>query len=133
MVESGSVRLAVECHSAVLAALDEGHVGDARRLIADALDAAISAFGPDSPDLANVVLTCATVEEAAGNFTAAQTLAERAAGVAAPLVNDDDTELMALWVDIEIACARILSTLGHFEPAEHRLAAALVAARPRWP
>ena len=40
-------------------------------------------FGPDSPDLANVVLTSSIVEEEAGNFAAAQELTERAAALAA--------------------------------------------------
>jgi tetratricopeptide (TPR) repeat protein len=103
-------------------------VDDALRLAGDAIDAAAAAFGPDSPDLATVVLTCAVAHEEAGDFAAAQVLAERAAGVAAPLADTHDGALTSLWVDIEVACARLLSTLGAFELAESRLAAALVVA-----
>jgi tetratricopeptide (TPR) repeat protein len=128
MDESGPVRLAVAKHDAALEALDGGRMVDARLLAAMAVDAATVAFGPDSPDLANVVLTYADIEEAAGNFTAARAMAERAATIAAPLADTEDVELMPLWVDIEIACARICSTQGDFERADARLAAALIVA-----
>ena len=93
-----------------------------------AIDAATVAFGPDSPDLANVVLTHAEVEERAGNFSTARALAECAAAIAAPMVDSDDPELMSLWVDIEVACARMVCTQGCFDQAETRLAAALATA-----
>ena len=66
--------------------------------------------------------------EEAGDFTAAQLLAERAAGLAAPLADTEDDGLMSLWVDIEVVCARLLATLGAFGSAEARLAAALAVA-----
>jgi tetratricopeptide (TPR) repeat protein len=75
------------------------------------------------------MLTCAIAHEEAGDFAVAQVLADRAAGVAASLVGTDDVELMSLWVDIEVVRARLFSTLGAFELAEARLAAALVVAR----
>ena len=112
-------------HDAALSALREGHLDDARRLSIEAVDATQAAFGPDSADLANVLLTAATAEEAAGEFRAALTLAERAALVAAPLVETDEADLMSLWVDIEVACGNLLATLGEFDRAETRLAATL--------
>jgi tetratricopeptide (TPR) repeat protein len=128
IADSELVRLAVVRHDAALAALRDGRVGEAQRLAADAIDAATAAFGRDSPDLANVMVTCALAHEEAGDFTAAQVLAERAAGVAAPLVDTEDDALVSLWVDIEVVCARLLSTLGAFALAEARLAAALAVA-----
>jgi tetratricopeptide (TPR) repeat protein len=122
------VRLAVVRHDAALAALRDGRVDDAQRLASHAIDAATMAFGPESPDLANVVLTCAIAHEEAGDFTAAKVEAERAATVAAPLADTDDDGLMSLWVEIEVVCARLLSTLGAFDLAEARLAAALAVA-----
>jgi tetratricopeptide (TPR) repeat protein len=72
----------------------------------------------------------AIAHEAAADFAAAQVLAERAASVAAPLADTLDVALMSLWVGIEVVCARLLSTLGAFDLAEARLAAALgVASR----
>ena len=128
MVESGPATLAIARHDAALEALDAGRVDDARRLAAIAVDAATAAFGPDSPDLANVLLTCVDAAEFAGDFTAAQALAERAATVASPLAATDDTQLMALWVDIEIAHARICLAQGDFDQAEARLTDALSVA-----
>ena len=77
MVDSGPAGLAIARHNAALKALDAGRVHDARRLAAIAVDAATAAFDPDSLDLANVLLTCADAAEFAGDFTAAQILAER--------------------------------------------------------
>lgn len=118
----------VQLQDATLKALEDGRLDDARRLAVETTDAAGAAFDSDSPDLANVLLTAAMAEEEAGEFTGALMLAERAAGVAATLVNTDDPELMSLWVDIELACARLLSTLGEFDRAETRLAATARAA-----
>ncbi|GAS88254.1 tetratricopeptide repeat protein [Mycolicibacterium brisbanense] len=129
MTESGPVGLAVARHDAALAALASGRLDRARSLGASAVDTAIAAFGPDSPDVANVILTCADIEEAAGDFVAAQALAERAAAIAQPLAHTCDPALMSLWVDIEVACARILLTLGSFELANARLATALSISR----
>ncbi|OBC15499.1 hypothetical protein A5784_28585 [Mycobacterium sp. 852013-50091_SCH5140682] len=129
MTESGPAGLAVAQHDATLAALAGGRLHDARLLGVAAVDAAIAAFGPDSPDLANVILTCADIEEAAGDFVAAQALAERAAGIAEPLAHTCDAALMALWVDIEVACARMLLHRGAFELTDTRLAAALRISR----
>lgn len=128
MDESGPAQLATAQHDAALQALRDGRLDDARVLAATAVDTATAAFGPDSADLANIVLTLADVEEAAGNFSAALTLAERAAATAAPLADSDDDELVALWVDIEVACARIRCTQGGYGQAEARLAAALTTA-----
>ena len=128
MVESGPAQVARAQHNAALDALDAGRLDDARRLAAVAVDAATVAFSPDSPDLANLLLTCVDAAELAGDFAEAQALAERACKVASPLAATDDTELMALWVDIEISLARISSTQGDFEQAEARLAHALIVA-----
>jgi tetratricopeptide (TPR) repeat protein len=75
-------------------------------------------------------LADAIAREEAGNFKAARELAERAARIANPLRDTGDDELMSAWVDIEVVCARLLSTLGAFESAEARLAAALAVAGP---
>ena len=123
---SGAAALTV-LQQAALGALDDGRLQDARRLAAE-INTATAAFGSGSPDLAHVLLTAAVVAEAVGEFRAAQTLADRAAAVAAPLVHTDDAELMSLWVDIEVACARLLCTLGEFNRAEARLAATAAAA-----
>jgi tetratricopeptide (TPR) repeat protein len=128
MVVSGPAKLAIARHNAALEALDAGRVDDARRLSAIAAEAATAAFGPESPDLANVLLTCVDAAEFAGDHSAAQALAERAATVASPLAATDDTELMALWVDIEIAHARIFLAQGDFDQAEARLTDALLVA-----
>lgn len=48
--------------------------------------------------------------------------------MAARLKDTDDAKSMSSWVDIEVACARMLSTLGAFEQAEARLAGALAVA-----
>jgi tetratricopeptide (TPR) repeat protein len=126
--DSQPVNTAVTLHDAALSALHDGRLGDARRLSTEAIEAAQAAFGPDSADLANVLLTAATVEQAAGDFRAALTLAERAARVAAPLIDTDEADLMSLWVDIEVECGHLLATLGEFDRAETRLAATLSAA-----
>lgn len=128
MDESGPAHLARARHDAALEALNDGRVDDARRLAAMAVEAATAAFGPDSPELANVLLTCVQAEELAGDSTAAQALAERAAKVASPLACTGDTELMALWVDIEVSHARICSSQGDFELADARLTDALIVA-----
>jgi tetratricopeptide (TPR) repeat protein len=65
------------------------------------------------------LLADAIAHEQSGNFRAAQDLAERAACVAAPA---------SLRIDIEVVRARLSSTLGDFESAEARLAAALTLA-----
>jgi tetratricopeptide (TPR) repeat protein len=78
-------------------------------------------------DVARRLAAEALAHEDAGDFAAAQELAERAASVAAPLTDTADHELMSLWVDIEVVCARLLSTLGAFDVAETRLANALAA------
>lgn len=70
----------------------------------------------------------AIAHEEAGDFATALVLAERAAGMAAPLAETEDDGLMSLWAGIEVACARLLSILGSFDLAEARLAAALVTA-----
>lgn len=129
MAESGPVCLAVAQHDAALAALARGRLQDARLLGAAAVDAAIATFGPDSPDLANVILTCADIEETAGDFGTARALAERAAGIAEPLAETCDPALMSLWVDIELMCARMLLNHAAFELADARLAAALRISR----
>ncbi|ORA36211.1 tetratricopeptide repeat protein [Mycobacterium aquaticum] len=125
MAESGPVRQAAAQHDAALAAMASGRLKDARVLGAAAVDSAIAAFGPDSPDVANVILTCADIEEAAGDFAAARALAERAAEIAEPLAETRDAALMSLWVDIELVCARMLLNSAAFELAYARLAAAL--------
>ena len=126
--EPGAAALAVILQHAALTALDAVHLDDARRLAGETITAATAAFGSDSPEVANVILTAAMAEEAAGEFRAAQTLAQRAAAVAAPLANTDEPELMSLWADIEVACARLLCTLGEFDRAEARLGSAARAA-----
>ena len=115
-------------HDSAQSALKSGRLDDSRRLARETVQAAAAVFGPDSPDLANVLLTAAAAEEAAGDFRAAQTLADRAARVASPLVGADRADLLYLWVSIEVVCARLMVTLGEFALAEARLAAAMAAA-----
>ena len=128
MSDSQPINTAVALHDAALSALHEGRLDDARQLATEAVEAAHAAFGPESADLANVLLTAATTEEAAGDFAAALKLAERAAQVAARLVESHDADLMTLWVDIEVACGHLLATLGEYDRGETRLAATLSAA-----
>jgi tetratricopeptide (TPR) repeat protein len=126
--DPGTADQSAALHEAALTALHGGHLHDARRLADDAIRAARATFGADSPEVANVLLTAATAEEVAGDFRAAQTLAESAARVAAPFVDADRADLMSLWVSIEVVSARLLVTLGEFDAAETRMASALAAA-----
>jgi tetratricopeptide (TPR) repeat protein len=126
--DSGPTRVAIERHNAVLTALEDGRIDDAQDLAAEAVEAATAAFPSNSPDLASILLTCATAHEEAGDFAIARQLAERAATVAENLVETTDRELMSLWVDIQVTCAGLLSTCGEFNAAEARLRTALNSA-----
>jgi tetratricopeptide (TPR) repeat protein len=119
-----SLEPALALHAAAVSTLHAGRFEDSRRLAAHAVEAAAAAFGPQSPDMANVLLTAARVEEAMGAIAAALALANNAAQIALPLADTDDPGLMPLWVDIEIECAQLLLTLGNFDEAEARLSAA---------
>lgn len=128
MAEPDSIDQVVALHDAALAALGQGDLDTARAHARAAVDAAVAVWGPNAPDVANVLLTCVAVEEEAGDFHSARQFADRAAAAATDFADSDEPELVALWVDTEVACARLSSTLGDFEGAERQLSAALASA-----
>ncbi|MGV0816066.1 tetratricopeptide repeat protein [Mycolicibacterium boenickei] len=120
--------LVEQTHAEVLTALDEGRIEDAVQQAKQVIDSAEREFGQDSSNFVSALLTAAAAAEVAGNFGVASSYAERAARVAAPWTHFDDPDLVSLWAEVETRCAALESTLGEYEPAETRLAAALVAA-----
>jgi tetratricopeptide (TPR) repeat protein len=116
---------AVADHDDALAALESGRLDDARQFAARAVEGLIRTLGDDAPDVANALLTSASVEEAFGRFDLAHDRVARAAAIAEPLAETTDLELLGLWCDVQVRLASVRCTLGDFDAAEAGLRGAL--------
>jgi len=127
MDSSTATATAVAAHDQALGDLAAGRTASARDQVSRAVELLTSAVGASDPDVANILLTAASIEQAAGDLSAARLRAAEAV-TAAGTWGLEDADLVSLRFEAEVALATIDQALGDLDGAERRLLDALAVA-----